>query len=125
MIILFMTYRFSNFYTNNSNFLAGVVSKISAMKMPFVNVIIEIIIIKKSVFAENMIEKRLKNYFLRHIYIPIPHKHFILKDTRIFQIQVFFAKNKYILRSFSLFVSGKLGYPRASKILISLARWAS
>ena len=45
-----------------------------------------------------MIEK--KN-LLRHTYIPMTHKNFILKDTLIMQIQCFFAKNKYILWIFS------------------------
>ena len=41
-----------------------------------------------------------KSYLLRHIYIPITHKNFIVEDTRILQIQYFFPKNKYILRIF-------------------------
>ena len=36
-----------------------------------------------------MIEKR---YLLHHIYKPITHENFILKDTQIFKIQCFFCQ---------------------------------
>ena len=62
--------------------------------------------------------------------LPIKHKNFILEDTRILQIQCFlpklstfenFFKVKQTQNLLCLYVSGKLGFPGASKHLMSLA----
>ena len=43
--------------------------------------------------------------------LPIKHKNFILEDTRILQIQCFFAKTKYICEFFQSETNSKLYVP--------------